>query len=266
MKLLTPASYQTKLRKSEHKQTEYAVYSVSLSPADYAGTGKSNCPSSTPSCESACVGGDGIGKAAIWRSVMEARVRKTLYLQEDRKGFLEQLNAEIRAAQQREEAQGKVLAIRLNAFSDIPYETRAYSELPQQHPGVVFYDYSALHGRAGKLPGNYSVCFSHKGTSNQDSSIDLLNRGYNVAVVFAEIGSFAGNAALRQKLPKRYRLPGSDHAFEVFDGDASDLRMLDPGPTSAGYGRICGLRLKAGSTEQRDSAVADDSGFVQVID
>lgn len=265
MKLLTPASYQTKLRKSEDKQTEYAVYSVSLSPADYAGTGKSNCPSSTASCESACVGGDGVGMAAIWKTVMEARVRKTIFLQEDRPGFLAQLNAEILAARIREESDGRTLAVRLNAFSDIPYEHKTFGEIPQRHPEVVFYDYSALHGRAGKLPGNYAICFSHKGTSNHASSIDLLERGFNVAVVFAEIGAFAGNAALRQRLPKRYRLEGSAHAWEVYDGDASDLRMLDPGPTKAGNGRICGLRLKAGSTEQRDRAIADPSGFVQVI-
>jgi hypothetical protein len=262
MRLLTPASYQTKLRKSEHKQTEYSVYSVSLSPADYAGTGRSNCPSSTPSCESACVGGDGIGMAAIWRSVMESRVRKTLYLQEDRQGFLAQLNAEIVAARIREESDGRTLAVRLNAFSDVPWEHKAYGEIPQRHPGVVFYDYTAVLSRR-PLP-NYALSFSWKGT-NGAACIELLNAGLNVSVCFAERGAFAGNAALRQRLPKRYRLPGSEHAFEVFDGDASDLRMLDPGPTAGGYGRICGLRLKAGSTEQREHAIADDSGFVQIV-
>ena len=262
MKLLTPASYQTKLRKSEDSQTEYAVYSVSLSPADYAGTGKSNCPGSTSACESACVGGDGIGMASIWRSVMEARVRKTRYLQDDRQGFLEQLIAEITLARLKEESEGRILAVRLNAFSDIPWEHKAYGEIPQRHPDVRFYDYTAILSRR-PLP-NYALSYSWKGT-NAAACIELLNSGLNVSVCFAERGNFAGNGALRQRLPKRYRLPGSDHLYEVFDGDASDLRMLDPGPTAAGYGRICGLRLKSGTTEQRDRAIADPSGFVQVI-
>lgn len=262
MRLLTPASYQTKLRKSENNQTEYAVYSLSLSPADYAGTGKSNCPGSTAACESACVGGDGIGMAVIWKSVMDARVRKTRYLQNDRQGFLEQLIAEITLARLKEESEGRVLAVRLNAFSDIPWEHKAYGEIPQRHPDVRFYDYTAIMSRR-PLP-NYALSYSWKGT-NAAACIDLLNAGYNVSVCFAERGSYAGNGALRQRLPKRYRLPGSGHAFEVFDGDSSDLRMLDPGPTGSGYGRICGLRLKAGSTEQRNLAIDDPSGFVQVI-
>lgn len=263
MKLLTPASYQTKLRKSEGKQTEYAVYSVSLSPADYAGTGKSNCPSSTKSCESACVGGDGIGMASIWKTVMDARIMKTRYLQDDRQGFLAQLNAEIVAARIKEESDGRTLAVRLNAFSDIPWEHKAYGEIPQRHPDVRFYDYTAILSRR-PLP-NYALSYSWKGT-NGDWCIELLNSGFNVSVCFAERGAYVGNRALRQRLPKRYRLPGSDHYYEVFDGDASDLRMLDPGPTSSGFGRICGLRLKSGTTEQRNAAIADDSGFVQLID
>ena len=193
---------------------------------------------------------------------MEARVRKTLFLQKDRQGFLAQLNAEILAARIREESDGRTLAVRLNAFSDVPYEHKTFGEIPQRHPEVVFYDYTAVLSRR-PLP-NYALSYSWKGT-NGAGCIELLNAGFNVSVCFAERGSFAGNAALRQRLPKRYRLPGSEHAFEVFDGDTSDLRMLDPGPTNAGYGRICGLRLKAGSTEQRDSAIADDSGFVQIV-
>lgn len=263
MKLLTPASYQAKLRKSENNQTEYAVYSLSLSPADYAKTGKSNCPGSTSACESACVGGDGIGIALIWRSVMDARIRKTRYLQDDRQGFLEQLNAEITLARLKEESEGRILAVRLNAFSDIPWEHRTYGEIPQRHSEVVFYDYTAILSR--RPLANYALSYSWKGT-NAAACIELLNAGFNVSVCFAERGNFAGNGALRQRLPKRYRLPGSDHYYEVFDGDASDLRMLDPGPTKTGFGRICGLRLKAGTTEQRERAIADGSGFVQVID
>lgn len=192
-------------------------------------------------------------------------MRKTLYLQQDRVGFLRQLCAEISLAQCQAENDGRQLVVRLNAFSDIPWEHRTYGEIPQQFESVVFYDYTAILSRPLSNPcSNYHLCASWKGENeNGPGCIDLLERGYNVAVAFAEPGSFAGNAALKQDIPKRWRLPGSSKVWTCFDGDESDLRAFDPGPTRAGNGRICALRLKSGSTVERDKAIA--SGFVQVI-
>jgi hypothetical protein len=262
MKLLTPASYQTKLRKSEDKQTEYAVYSVSLSPADSAGTGKTNCPSAVKSCIEACVGGENTGLAKIWPTVMQARIRKTLYFQQNRAGFLGQLHHELEEAERRETENGRQLVVRLNAFSDIVWERFG---VPQSHPEVCFYDYTKLTARR-TLPENYRLTYSWTGT-NAAACLDLLASGENVAVVFAQRGpGFCSSGALRQRIPVKHRLPGSSQYWTCYDGDASDIRWSDPDATRAGNGRICALRLKSGSLEHRARLLAENDGFIEVID
>ena len=272
MRLLTPASYQTKLRKSEDKQTEYAVYSVSLSPADSAGTGRTNCPSSTKSCVEACVGGENTGMAKIWPSVMQARIRKTLYFQQHRAGFLSQLHHELEDAERREQENGRQLVVRFNAFSDIVIERmrtvhngQQYEGIPQAHPGIYWYDYSKLTSRRS-LPENYRLTYSWTGR-NAEACLDLLASGENVAVVFAQRGpGFCGSGALRQRIPVKHRLPGSSQYWTCHDGDASDIRWSDPGATRAGNGRIIALRLKSGSLEHRAGLLRENDGFIEVID
>lgn len=260
MKLLTPASYQTKLRKTENGQQEYAVYSVSLSPADIAGTGKSNCAHSTSGCRAACVGTTGL--ASIWPTIMQARIDKTLLWQTDRKAFLQQLNAEIRAAQRRETDNGKLLAVRLNTFSDVWWERYG---VPQEHPHVRFYDYTAELKR--EQITNYALTYSWKGAhENGTGCIEILLSGRgNVAVTFAQRnGNYAGAGALSQRIPSRYRLPGCQRWFDCIDGDVQDMRFLDAGNTRSGVSRIVALRLKASTTQQRNDAMA--SGFCQILD
>ena len=90
MRLLSPASANTKTRKSAEKAQEYRVVSLMLSPSDSAG-GKTNCPNATPSCIAACVGGPTVGLAQVFAHINEARKEKTRFLQSDRAGFLKQL-------------------------------------------------------------------------------------------------------------------------------------------------------------------------------
>ena len=62
-RLLADATSNTKLRNSQTQ--DYRIVSLSLSPADEAVTGKSNCPSATAGCISCCVGSPRTGMAAI---------------------------------------------------------------------------------------------------------------------------------------------------------------------------------------------------------
>jgi hypothetical protein len=262
MKLLSPASANTKTRKSAEKAKEYRIVSLMLSPHDSAG-GKTNCTNSTPSCEAACVGGPEVGLAQVFQRINESRKEKTRFLHADRAGFLKQLKEELTTEQRLSDREATTLAVRLNTFSDIVFESKAFGEIPQQFPDAVFYDYTKLRQRVWKAPENYTICASWtEDEEDQGECIELLNRGHNVAVVFAELGNFTGNRALSQRLPKRWSLGG--HTYEVFDGDDSDLRFLDPGPTRAGFGRICGLRLKSGNSQMRLQAMA--SGFCQIFE
>jgi len=191
---------------------------------------------------------------------MESRKEKTRFLHADRPGFLKQLKQELTEEQRLADRQGVTLAVRLNTFSDVNWFA-----VIREFPHAVFYDYTKVYSRAidPEKPSNYALCASWtEDKGDQTSCLNLLENGRNVAVVFAEPGNFTGNRAIDQRLPKRWTLGG--HSYEVFDGDDTDLRFLDPGPTRSGYGRICGLRLKAGNTAMRLQAMA--SGFVQILD
>ena len=106
-------------------------------------------------------------------------------------------------------------------------------------PDVQFYDYTKNYLRFDKvLPSNYHLTFSRSET-NEAKSLELLKRGFNVAMVF-------------DKLPTEYQ------GFEVINADNDDLRFLDP------KGVICGLKYKkmTGKGGAEKNKVAFESGFV----
>lgn len=262
--LLSPGSDQAKLRKSEGNQNAYRVYSVSLSPADYAGTGKSNCSHSVPNCVRACVGSPAVGMARVFGSIMAARVQKTLYLQKNRPAFLAQLSRELAKTEARDKADGYATCVRLNTFSEIRYESAQYGNIPERHPGIVFYDYCADLRRldAVREIKNYHLTGSYKGQHNAEACFRALQSGHNVAYVFAQFGPFTGAQAIGQKIPKRWKI--GDDWYQCIDGDETDFRFLDKRETRSGRGRIVALRLKSGDLAGRAEAMASD--FVHVID
>ncbi len=259
MKLLSPASANTKTRKLAEKAKEYRIVSLMLAPADSAG-GKTVCSHSTRACERLCVGGDGIGLAQVFQKIGESRRAKTNWYNADRAAFMKQLETELETEQRLADREGSILAARLNCFSDLNH-----FGIIREFQDAIFWDYTKIYSRVidPQRPKNYALCASwSENPSDQTSCLNLLQAGHNVAVVFAEPGNFTGNRALNQRLPKRWSL--GSHTYEVYDGDDSDLRFLDPGPTRAGFGRICGLRLKSGNSQMRLEAMA--SGFCQIIE
>lgn len=263
MKLLTPTPIQTTLRKTQNSQTEYAVWNLALSPADYAATGTSNCPNSNSACESACAGGPNFGLALLWTSIMDARAKKTRFLQSDRREFIAQLVSELNVAQDMADYKHHVLAVHLNAYSDIPWEHASYGQIPQRFPRAIFHDFTRMYARVGNTPSNYNLCASWSARpEDQARCLELLRNGHNVAVVFADVsGDFSGARGVSQNLPKQWMLAG--RMYDVYDGDdvAERAGFLDPSETVARYGRLCGLRLKAGSNRQK----VIESGFCVAI-
>jgi len=201
--------------------------------------------------------------AQVYDSIMESRRQKTIYFQERPEEFCRQFLPEIRWQHGIALRSNLQMLVRLNAFSDCVFESKKY-QIPQQTPDVLYYDYTALLGRLGKTPSNYHLTGSYKGPQhNLVATLKALESGYNIAVCFYEDGPFGAGSALKQRLPESYRFPGDSRAWRVFDGDASDLRAFDPGPTRAGNGRICGLRLK-GSLKARSAAI--DDGFAVLVE
>ena len=239
--LLSDGDSNTKLRKNEGQG--YITAGLSLSPSTEAGIGNT-CPHASEGCKAACL--DHQGMASVFKKIRESRMNKTRHYYNEREDFFTWLRAEIKRYIRKAIRKDSKLAIRLNVFSDIPWEA---SGIIDEFPEVQFYDYTKNPRRAGQLRENYWVTFS-RSESNEEECLEVLRNGGNVTVVFADIGgpSFVGNQSGKQLLPDEW------HGFEVIDGDTTDLRFDDPKG-----GRVIGLRLKAHSKDERLQAIR--SGF-----
>ncbi len=267
MKLLSTAAANTKTAKSQDNRPDYTIVTLSLSPDRAAPGLPTNCPNSSPSCVDACVGNVNVGMAAVFKAIMESRIRKTVFLREDRKAFLRQLTGELEHERDRAYANGTKLAVRLNCFSDLPWEMASFGGIPQRFSDCEFYDYTKVYNRMSSLPDNYSLTASWtERTEDREHCAQLLHSGIsNVAIVFAEDNGKTGRHAYSQRIPRTWEVAGRE--FLTYDGDTQDMRFLDWSPRSAPnakYGRICGLRLKAGNNAMRERALA--SGFAVKVD
>jgi hypothetical protein len=220
MKLLAT---NTKLEKGS--KLNWNTKGLSLAPANLSG--KQLCPHRSAGCEAACLNTAGMG---IFSNVQEARINKAKFLIEKRADFLAALNKELQLLHKKA-LKGEKIAVRLNVLSDLPWHNMIDMSA---FPALNFYDYTPNLARMiqflnGELPANYHLTFSRK--ENNQAKVELVvAMGGNVAVVF-------------DKLPKTYL------GKQVIDGDATDLRVLDP------KGVIVGLKAKGKGKK-------DTSGFV----
>lgn len=205
----------------------YTTYIMYLAPHKQNSKGVNLCAKASKGCAAACLFKSG---AARFDKVQQGKINKSEYFIHNVKGFMEQLYNEISGIVEKHAAiegdkklslNGRVLrhkkfAIRLNGTSDIPFENikvKDNKNIFELFPEVTFYDYTKLDQRFDKvLPRNYQLTFS-RSEDNHDESIDLLNRGYNVAVVFG--------------VKDESELPETYYGFPVINGDESDLRFLD---------------------------------------
>lgn len=211
------------------KKTNYLSYLIYLAP--HTQSGKYNvCPMASVGCAKACLYTAGRGR---YQNVKDARIKRTKFFFEHRNDFKACVYSEIVAAKRKADREGKKLAIRLNATSDIVWE-KTWPEVFTHFKDLAFYDYTPNFRRMlnnWKLPKNYHLTLSRK--EDNDHEIQRVikdNRRANVAVVF-------------DKLPKTYL------GRKVIDGDEHDLRIIDK------KGVIVGLK-------QKGRARHDTTGFV----
>ena len=267
MRLLSSASANSKTRKSQDGRPEYRLVSLMLSPDKSAVGYPTNCPNSVPSCVDACVGGEHVGLGSIFRSIAEARQQKTAFLRTDRAAFLRQLKSEIQREQDIADKDGTTLAVRLNCFSDLPWEMPSFGSIPQQFPHASFYDYTKVYSRVGNTAPNYHLTASWTELpKHQEDCEGLIERGHNVAVIFGAPGAgYTGPRAYNQPLPKTFAIGGKRRI--VFDGDSQDMRFLDwqaGKDNGAKIGRVCGLRLKSANNAMHQRAIAN--GFAVSVE
>jgi len=235
MKLLTTGN--PKIMKGKSKG--YLTFILHLAPHDLSGY--QVCPKATAGCIAGCLNLAGRGgmfkKGENTNVIQQARIRKTKMFFENRESFMAELVKDIRRGINYAEKKGLIPVFRLDGTSDIAWEkirVGVYRNIMSMFPTVQFYDYTKVLGRKN-LPSNYHLTFSAADGNDLDV-YRAIQQGMNVAVVF---GTKKG-----QPLPESYL------GREVFNGDESDLRFLDPKNV------IVGLYAKG-------KAKKDTTGFVK---
>lgn len=191
----------------------------------------------------------------VWRSrvrgqyqTSRGRASRRRFYGISRQWFLAKLNRELAAFRALHDP-AETVGVRLNMFSDIPWESFGVID---EHPGIAFYDYSKNPDRFGFVRQNYWVTFSYDGLNGAAAERVLLNGG-NVAVVFylETDDATCGKAAHRQPLPESWL------GWPVIDGGKTDWRPDDP------RGVVVGLRLLARTYDSRNCGI--NSGFAQRV-
>jgi hypothetical protein len=219
----------------------YLTAILHLAPA--RSSGYNVCKDASIGCTNACLnfaGHGGIFKAgATSNPVQDARIARTKLLFEQRSIFNSGLVEEITKHVARAKRRGLIPVVRLNGTSDLPWERMKMNDgrtILEAFPTLQMYDYTKSLSRMlafvrGEMPANYHLTFSR--SECNEGEVDLvIARGGNVAVVFAT-----------------KQLPTLWHNRPVINGDADDLRFLDPQHV------IVGLTAKG-------RARHDTSGFV----
>jgi hypothetical protein len=208
-----------------------------LAPATLAGVGNV-CGHESEGCKSLCLGQHS-GAAVIYSRVLQSRVNKTIAFMRDRLAYMDAICKGIESVERQAKREDMRLAIRFNGSSDIAIEgikCRDGQTILQKYRNLQFMDYTKSYKRmlrylSNELPTNYHITFSRT-ESNEHLCRDILRKGGNVAVVFAN------------------GLPSSYMGHHVINGDNNDLRFLDP------MGVVVGLTPKGWIAKR------DRSGFV----
>lgn len=191
-------------------------------------------------CIDACLNTAGRG---AMHKVQSARERKAQWFYRDRDSFTQQLIVDIEKFQAYCDKRGIQPVVRLNGTTDIRWELIKVDygqningvNIFELFPRVTFYDYTKISNRKVSHIPNYHLTWSYSGANaTYAAQLDkALAAGMNAAVVFRE----AMTKETWQGLP-------------VVNGDADDLRILDPEG-----GHIVALYAKG-------KAKRDTSGFV----
>lgn len=219
---------------------------LSLAPSTQSGLGVTTC-GQEGTCARYCVAGS--GNAIAFSNVSEARNALTRKLVDDPIAFVRVLVQDVIDAAFKARAEGDRLVLRLNVFSDIAWERISPSLFEvMAHHSVPAYDYTKRLDRFERdRPANYTLIASHSERNEIGSSAfalhDFVQRGINVAIPFDVV--------------RGHPLPAMHHGIRVVDGDATDLRHLDPA------GVIVGLRSKI--TKNGKANESSSRGFVLTV-
>lgn len=168
--------------------------------------------------------------------ISNSRIIKTKLFFENRPFFMRWLIDEIKIAKLTAEINGYDFSVRLNGTSDIKvtdFELNGECIL-DIFKEVQFYDYTKVYPYLGltKKFSNYDVTYSFNGY-NWTLCEQALKGGYRVSVVFEKVRAKKGKLVREQQI-----LPNTYKGYKVINGDASDIRYIEP------TGVIVGLEFK----------------------
>lgn len=218
-----------------------------MSPHKLAGVGNL-CPKASAGCMALCLG-EWSGQAGMvsrdtdMNVTRRSRREKAQRFMRDRVAYMRDVVKATEAVVRKAKRMKLKPCVRLNGSTDIAWEgikcvrdSRHYANLMEAFPDVQFVDYTKIAFRFSRpLPANYHLTFSRSET-NEHECRKLLQSGYTVAVVFSK--------DFDRGRPRLF------NGYETIDGDAHDLRHLDP------PGVVVALSPKG------RKAKADTSGFV----
>jgi hypothetical protein len=197
------------------------------------------CLWSTGECQAACLVASGHNNTDKYYYV--TKYSRTQALLAEPVAFVRMLHAAIRFHFFPPRGSDALRAVRLNVYSDLPWEIIA-PWLFEDFAGQQFYDYTKVPGR--KPPPNYDLTFSYSGTPSNlehvDHEVSVNNR--RVAVVFVLVRE---GGRLVKPPPGLAQLPREFMGLPLVDGDTHDYRPLDPPNRLYGGSCVVALRYKA---------------------
>lgn len=220
-----------------------------MAPHKLGGVGNL-CPHASAGCMALCLG-EHSGQAGMvshdsdMNATRLSRRAKAKRFMTQRADYMSDIVRSIDAERRKAKRIRRKLCVRLNGSTDIAWESmaafrdgKAFRSLMLAYADLQFVDYTKNARRFDRpLPPNYHLTFSRSET-NESECVALLNRGFNVAVVFAG------------KRPKEWK------GFKTIDGDKHDLRHLDKRAKPGMPGCVVAL------TPKGRKAKKDVSGFV----
>jgi len=222
-----------KIKKSNDSGKGYLSTILYLAPSD-SSESINVCQYATPQCKALCLVSSSYHMNLD--ASVKARLNRTLFFVNDREGFKNLLYKNIRKHIKKAEKMGLIPVVRLNGTSDLPWES-IFPGMFSDFSNVVFYDYTKSPiTKRENLPSNYYLLRSH--SEKNHGELNAMIQGGNVAVVF--------DTKKGKDLPKTWQ------GIDVFDGDDTDLRFLDPSNV------IVGLRAKG----KAKKVTATMEGFV----
>jgi len=188
-------------------------------------------------------------------AIQHARIDRTRLFIDDRPEFFRRLYQEIRAFLRKAERMQLTPVIRLNGTSDILWEKIPmpvsdnkrgihciFANVFSVFPEVQFYDYTKIYKRLYReLPRNYYLALSYSEASEKYAAKcweAWRETGCNLVIVYRDRDAIDQASMFAEECRKRF-----------VDGDANDLRFLDP--------KNAIVALKAKGKARKDS-----SGFV----